>query len=99
MVEKDVNERRREKNLVSIVKEKVSDLRTGSITIIVLIALAVVGSLFAKYMITKLMSIDFVVVATSIALGIAGLIIVILLYVLIRWLGATVNRYFKGKGF
>ncbi|KKN42289.1 hypothetical protein LCGC14_0714890 [marine sediment metagenome] len=99
MVEKDTGEKRKEKNLISMIKEKISDLRTGSITIIILIGLAVIGSLFAKYIITKIMAVDFVVIASSIALGIAGLIIVILAYVIIRWIGAAINRYFKEKGF
>ncbi len=99
MVEKDREEKRREKNLISIIKEKISDLRTGAITIFILVVLAYIGSLFAKSIITKIMAIDVIIIVTSAALGIAGLIILIIAYVIIRWIGKAVNRYCKDKGF
>ena len=99
MGKEDVLERRKEKNLISMVKEKISDLRTGFITIIVLIGLAIIGSLFAKYMMKKIMAVDVVVIVSSIVLGIAGIIIVCVLYVVIRWIGAAVNKWCKEKGF
>ncbi len=99
MVEKEREEKRREKNLISVIKEKVSELRTGAITVIVLIALAYIGSLFAKSIIKKIMSIDVVVIVSSVILGVAGIIILIIAYVIIRWIGSAVNRYCKEKGF
>ncbi len=99
MVEKDVVEKRKEKTLLSAIKEKISELRTGAITIFLLVALAYIGSLFAKSIIKKIMAIDVIVIVTSVALGIAGLIIIIVAYHIIRWIGAAINRYFKEKGF
>ncbi len=99
MVDKDREDKRREKNLISILKEKISDLRTGTITIFILVVLAYIGSLFAKSIIKKIMAIDVIVIVTSAALGVAGLIILIIAYVVIRWIGAAINRYFKEKGF
>ena len=99
MVEKDAKEKHKEKLLLSMVKKKISDLRTGSIAIVVFIVLALVGSLFAKYMIKKILSVDVVVIVNSIVLGIAGLIIFCVVYIIIRLIGAAVNRFFKEKGF
>ena len=99
MAKEEVVERRKEKNLVSMIKAKLSDLRTGSITIIVLIGLAIIGSLFAKYMMKKIMAIDVVVIVSAVVLGIAGIIIICVLYVVIRWIGSAVNKWCKEKGF
>lgn len=99
MVEKDTEEKRKAKNLISMIKDKVSDLRTGAITIIALVALAYIGSLFAKSIIKKIMAVDVVVIVSSAALGIAGLIILWIAYLIIRWIGAAINKHFKEKGF
>ena len=99
MVDKDVIEKRKEKNLLSMIKAKLSDLRTGLITIIALIGLAWIGSLFAKSIIKKIMAIDLVIIVSSIALGVVGLIIIFIGYGVIRWIGAKINNYFKEKGF
>ena len=99
MVDKDREEKRREKNLISIIKEKISDLRTGAITIFILVVLAYIGSLFAKSIIKKIMAVDIIVIVTSAVLGIAGVIIIIIAYVIIRWIGSAVNKWCKEKGF
>ena len=99
MVDKNIEEKRKEKNLIYLVKQKVSDLRTGAITIILFIALAYIGSLFAKNIIRKIMSVDVVVIVSSIVFGVAGVIILCVAYVVVRWIGAAINRYFKEKGF
>ncbi len=97
--EKEVEERRKEKNLLSMIKAKVSDLRTGAITVIILGALTYIGSIFAKSIIKKIMAIDVIIIVTSAALGVAGLIIIIIAYNIIRWIGAGINKWFKEKGF